>query len=108
VPKDYRAHLPRFQGENLERNLKLVAALEELASKRNVTAAQLAIAWVASRGQDIIPLVGIRRLARLDEALAAVELELDDDELAALEKAVPPDAVAGTRYDQMGMRLIDG
>jgi pyridoxine 4-dehydrogenase len=108
VPKDYRAHLPRFTGDNLTQNLKLVAALSELAQSRGVTPAQLAIAWVSSRGDDILPLVGVRRLARLDETLAAAEIELSDEELEMLERAVPAGAVAGERYDDFGMRLIDG
>ena len=86
---DPRARFPRFRGENHAQNLELLAALEAIAETKGVTAAQLAIAWVASRGADIIPLIGTKRRDRLAEALAALELTLSDDDLAAIEAAVP-------------------
>ena len=98
---------PRFQGENLRRNLGLLAALEKVARDRDVTAAQLAIAWVASRGDDIIPLIGTKRRDRLAEAAAALELRLTADDLAAIEAAVPAGQVAGDRYDAAGMASLD-
>jgi aryl-alcohol dehydrogenase-like predicted oxidoreductase len=105
---DPRARFPRFRGENHARNLELLAALETIASQRNVTAAQLAIAWVASRGDDIIPLIGTKRRDRLAEALYAItDLTLSADELAALEAAVPADAVAGDRYDPAQLTTLD-
>ena len=105
---DPRARFPRFRGENHARNLELLAALETIASQRNVTAAQLAIAWVASRGDDIIPLIGTKRRDRLAEALYAItDLTLSADELAALEAAVPADAVAGARYDPAQLTTLD-
>jgi len=105
---DPRARFPRFRGENHARNLELLAALETIASQRNVTAAQLAIAWVASRGDDIIPLIGTKRRDRLAEALYAItDLTLSADELAALEAAVPADAVAGERYDPAQLTTLD-
>jgi aryl-alcohol dehydrogenase-like predicted oxidoreductase len=104
---DPRGRFPRFQGENLRRNLSLLAALEQVARDRGVTAAQLAIAWVASRGDDIIPLIGTKRRDRLAEALGALELRLTAGELAAIEAAVPPGEVAGDRYDAGGMASLD-
>ncbi len=106
-PGDPRARFPRFQGDNLRRNLDLLGALEEIAAARGVTTAQLAIAWVLSRGRDIIPLIGTKRRDRLAEALGALELTLSADELAALEAAVPSSAVAGDRYDSGGMASLD-
>ncbi len=105
--KDFRAHSPRFQGENLQTNLKLVAALEKLAKEKNITAAQLAIAWVAAQGQDIIPLIGTKSRKRLAESLAALEIKLSPADLAAIEAAVPADSVAGTRYEARQMAMLD-
>jgi pyridoxine 4-dehydrogenase len=106
APHDYRAHLPRFTGDNLKRNLELVDALVELAGERGVTASQLAIAWVLHRGDDIIPLIGARKMDQLDESLGALDIELSDEELARLEAAVPHQQVRGDRYDGFGMQLI--
>ena len=105
--RDFRGHLPRFSAENLERNLALVEALREVADARGATVAQVAIAWVLSRGEDIVPLVGARRRDRLSESLGAVELTLADNDLAAIEAAVPAEAAAGTRYDAMQMSMLD-
>jgi aryl-alcohol dehydrogenase-like predicted oxidoreductase len=104
---DFRAHAPRFQRENLDRNLSLVDALGAIAHSKDATPAQVAIAWVLSRGQDVVPLVGARRRDRLEEALGALELDLSEDDLAAIERAVPPDAVAGERYDAGQMAILD-
>ena len=104
---DPRARFPRFRGENHERNLELLASLEAIADEKGVTAAQLAIAWVASRGRDIIPLIGTKRRDRLAEALQALEMTLSADELAAIEAAVPADAVAGQRYEAPQMSALD-
>jgi aryl-alcohol dehydrogenase-like predicted oxidoreductase len=104
---DFRAMSPRFQGENLQHNLDLVGRLQEIATARGTTVAQVAIAWVLSRGEDIVPLVGARRRDRLEEALAALELELSDGDLAAIERAVPADAAAGERYPEQQMALLD-
>ena len=106
-PGDSRGRFPRFQGENLDRNLALVAALDAVARERGVTAAQLAIAWVCARGSDIVPLIGTKRRDRLAEAVAAVDIELGDGDLAAIEAAVPPGAVAGDRYDERQMAALD-
>lgn len=105
--QDFRSHLPRFSGENLDRNLSLVEALRGIAAEKNATVAQVAIAWVLAQGNDIIPLIGARRRDRLQEALAAVELQLNPTELATIEAAIPPDTVAGDRYDQGQMAMLD-
>ncbi len=105
--RDFRSRSPRFQGENLERNLELVEALRIIAEARGSNPAQIAIAWALSRGDDIVPLVGARRRAQLADALAAGGLRLDAAELAAIEAAVPPEAVAGTRYDETQMAHLD-
>jgi len=107
APGDPRTRFPRFSDGNLSRNLALVDALEAIATRRGATVAQLAFAWVASRGGDIIPLIGTKRRDRLAEALAAFDLALSPDELAAIEAAVPADAVAGTRYDAGAMAALD-
>lgn len=101
------ARMPRFQGENLTRNLGLVAALGQVATGHGVSPAQLAIAWVASRGTDIVPLIGTTNRARLAEAIAAVSLSLDAATLAAIEAAVPQGQVAGARYDAAQMVHLD-
>jgi aryl-alcohol dehydrogenase-like predicted oxidoreductase len=104
---DFRNFLPRFRGENLERNLALVEALRSMADAKGASVAQLAIAWALSRGDDIVPLFGARRRDRLSEALGALDVKLMADDLARLEKAVPPDAAAGTRYDAGQMAMLD-
>jgi aryl-alcohol dehydrogenase-like predicted oxidoreductase len=104
---DPRARFPRFRGENLDRNLDLLAALEHVAQEHGVTTAQLAIAWVASRGTDIIPLIGTKRRDRLAEALGALGLRLTPADLAALEDAIPAGQVAGDRYDPAQMAALD-
>ena len=104
---DFRSHLPRFSGENLDQNLALVEELRRIAHGKGVTVAQVAIAWVLSRGTDIVPLVGARRRDRLSEALGAFDVILTDADLAAIQAAVPADAVAGTRYDAFQMSILD-
>jgi aryl-alcohol dehydrogenase-like predicted oxidoreductase len=104
---DPRTRFPRFRGENLPRNLALLDALEAIAAERGVTAAQLAIAWICSRGDDIIPLIGTKRRNRLAEALGGVGLALSASEIAAIEAAVPAGQVAGDRYDPGSMVTLD-
>jgi len=104
---DFRSHLPRFSGENLDRNLALVETLRAVAAAKGVTVAQIAIGWALSRGDDIVPLVGARRRDRLAEALGALELTLTADDLAQIAQAVPPDAVAGDRYPAAQMAVLD-
>ena len=105
--RDPRQRFPRFQGDNLRRNLDLLAALEAIAAEKGVTTAQLAFAWALAQGPDIIPLIGTKRRVRLAETLAALDLELTPGELARLEAAVPPDQVAGDRYEARQMTALD-
>jgi aryl-alcohol dehydrogenase-like predicted oxidoreductase len=104
---DFRGSAPRFSGENLDRNLSLVEGLRSVADAKGATVAQVAIGWALSRGPDIVALVGARRRDRLAEALGALDLDLNADDLAAIERAVPPDAAAGDRYDARQMAMLD-
>lgn len=106
-PGDLRGNYPRFSGENLAQNLALVEAIRDIAEARAATVAQVAIAWALSKGQDIVPLIGARSRARLDEALGALALTLSAGEVATLEAAIPPEAVAGTRYGAPQMAHLD-
>jgi aryl-alcohol dehydrogenase-like predicted oxidoreductase len=106
-PHDFRSHAPRFQGPNLERNLQLVEELRIAAEARGASVAQVAIAWVLSRGGDIVPLIGARTRERLTEALGALGLELGPADLSRIEQAMPADAVAGDRYPEQQMTLLD-
>jgi aryl-alcohol dehydrogenase-like predicted oxidoreductase len=104
---DFRGASPRFSGENLQHNLKLVEALRGLAESRGVTVAQIAIGWVLSRGADIVPVVGARRRDRLAEALGALDLKLSGADLALIEQAVPAGAAKGERYPAAAMAHLD-
>lgn len=104
---DFRAMSPRFQDGNLEQNLALVEALRQIAEEKGVSVAQVAIAWVAHRGDDIVPLVGARRRDRLTEALGALDVTLTNEDLSAIERAVPKDAAAGSRYAEHQMAHLD-
>ncbi|MFI6152720.1 aldo/keto reductase [Kitasatospora sp. NPDC051170] len=104
---DFRGLSPRFQGDNLAHNLSLVEALREVAAAKGASVAQVAIAWVASRGQDIVPLVGARRRDRLSEALGALDVNLTNADLTAIEAAVPAGSAAGDRYAAAQMALLD-
>jgi aryl-alcohol dehydrogenase-like predicted oxidoreductase len=105
--KDIRPFNPRFQGANLAANLALVDKLRGVAASIGATVAQVAIAWVAAQGEDIIPLIGTKRRDRLTEALGALALELSAEQLAALTSAVPADAAAGGRYPAAAMEHLD-
>ncbi|MGW4687118.1 aldo/keto reductase [Streptomyces sp. NPDC004244] len=107
APGDFRGMSPRFQGENLQRNLDLVEALRKVAEGKGISVAQAAIAWVLSRGEDIVPLVGARRRDRLTEALGAMDVELTPADLTAIEDAVPAGAAAGARYPEAQMAHLD-
>ncbi len=104
---DFRARAPRFAGENRAHNLALVEGLRGVADAKGASVAQVAIAWVLGRGKDIVALVGSRTRAQLHEALGAEQLELDADDLEALERAIPPDATAGDRYPEPQMATLD-
>lgn len=105
--RDFRSHLPRFSGENLDHNLALVEVLREVAGAHGATVAQAAIAWVLSRGTDIVPLVGARRRDRLAESLGCLDIELSPADLARIEQAVPVDSIAGERYDAPALARLD-
>ncbi len=102
---DYRRFSPRFQGENFQRNLDLVTTISELAADKAVTPAQLALAWVLSQGEDIVPIPGTKRRARLEENVGAVDVELSDDELREIADALPE--ASGERYPEQMMATVD-
>jgi aryl-alcohol dehydrogenase-like predicted oxidoreductase len=106
TPGDSRGFSPRFAGGNVEHNLALVEALRRVATATGCTVAQLAIAWVAAQGPDIVPLVGARTRERLAEALPAAAVDLAAVDLAAIEKAVPPGAARGDRYPSAFMATL--
>lgn len=105
TPGDFRAYSPRFQPENVEANLALVESLRKVAEAKGATVAQVAIAWVARQGEDIVPLVGARTRARLAESLT--EVALTDEDVAEIERAVPADAAAGERYARAQLAHLD-
>ncbi|HKH69962.1 MAG TPA: aldo/keto reductase, partial [Vicinamibacterales bacterium] len=98
---------PRFAGENLEKNERLVEALQRLATEKGATAPQLAIAWVLAKGPTIVPLIGARTRTQLAESLRALQIALASADMARIESALPAAAVAGTRYDAHQMRVLD-
>ncbi|MEV6108778.1 aldo/keto reductase [Streptomyces sp. NPDC051940] len=105
---DMRRGQPRFADGNLERNLAIVARLEELAAAKGVTAGQLALAWVQHRGDDVVPIPGTRRQSYLQENLAALAIELSAEDLAAIEAAAPAGEIAGSRYDATSLTFVEG
>jgi aryl-alcohol dehydrogenase-like predicted oxidoreductase len=105
APDDYRRSSPRFQGENFDRNLELVGTIGELAANKAVTPAQLALAWVLAQGEDIVPIPGTKRRARLEENADAVDIELSDDELREIADALPE--ASGDRYPEQSMATLD-
>ena len=107
APNDFRSHSPRFSAENIGHNLRLVDQLRQVAESRGATVAQVAIAWVLSRGVDVVPLVGARRRERLSEALGAMKLTLTGDDLRQIDRAVPLNAAAGDRYAAAQMSTLD-
>jgi pyridoxine 4-dehydrogenase len=107
IEQDFRGRSPRFQGENLDRNLELVDALRAIAGDLGATPAQVAIAWVAAQGNDIVPLIGARRRERLTEALGALDVKLTNAHLAALAKTFPPGVASGNRYPDAQLVHMD-
>lgn len=105
---DLRRSQPRFADGNLERNLAIVAKLEEPAAAKGITTGQLALAWVQHRGTDVVPIPGTRRQRYLEENLAALAVDLAPEDLAAIEAAAPPEQVAGTRYDAANLAFVNG
>ncbi|HEU4938866.1 MAG TPA: aldo/keto reductase [Vicinamibacterales bacterium] len=104
---DFRAYLPRFSGENRERNQLVVERLQELAREKNVSASQLAIAWVLAKGSTIVPVIGARTQAQLAESLGALQVNLTSPDLRRIEEAIPASAAAGSRYGEDQMRVLD-
>jgi aryl-alcohol dehydrogenase-like predicted oxidoreductase len=104
---DFRAYLPRFRGGNLQQNQDLFAVLNRVASEKGATPAQLAIAWVLAKGQSIVPVIGARKQNQLQESLEALRVHLGPEDLARIEEAIPPSAVAGSRYDEHQMKMLD-
>jgi aryl-alcohol dehydrogenase-like predicted oxidoreductase len=104
--RDYRAMTPRMAGANFQKNRRLVERVEQMASKKGCTAAQLALAWVLSRGEDVVPIPGTRREAFLRDNIAAADIALSAADAEALAALVPPQEVAGTRYDESGMKRV--
>ena len=104
---DYRRLSPRFQGENFQKNLELVDKVKELASKKDCTPAQLALAWVLARGEDIIPIPGTKRVRYLEENMAAPDVELTPDDMARIDEIMPPGIASGLRYPEEFMRVVN-
>jgi aryl-alcohol dehydrogenase-like predicted oxidoreductase len=107
APDDWRRQNPRFQGENFRKNLELVARIEALARERDATASQLALAWLLSRGPEVVPIPGTTRRARLEENAAAAAMRIDAEAVARLDAIAPKGAAAGERYPEAGMRAVN-
>ena len=105
---DYRRHSPRFQGGNFAKNLELVAKVQELADKLSCTPGQLALAWVLAQGDDMVPIPGTKRRSYLEENVAATDVSLSADDLAAIDEIFPAGAVAGLRYPEAMMKSVNG
>lgn len=106
-PGDFRSYLPRFSGENLAQNQRLVEELKQVSSEKGMSPSQLAIVWVLAKGSNIVPVVGARRRTQLSESLGAIGFELSAEDLDRIEKVIPASAVAGTRYDEHQMKMLD-
>jgi len=104
---DFRVHMPRFAGENLAQNRKLARVLGNLSAGKGISPAQLAIAWALAKGKNIVPVMGARTRKQLAESLASLHVRLSPEETASVEEAIPESAVAGTRYDEHQMRMLD-
>jgi len=104
---DWRRGAPRFQGENFQKNLDLVRRIETIAKQKGCTPAQLAIAWVLAKGEDIVPIVGTKRRKYLEEDIAALQLTLSPEEIHTIDESVPPDAAAGDRYPTAVMNVLN-
>ncbi len=104
---DYRRNSPRFQGENFQKNLQLVDRVNETAREKGATPSQLALAWVLSRGDDVVPIPGTKRRRWLEENVAAAQIHLSDDDLRRIEEIAPRGAAAGTRYAEAGMKTVN-
>ncbi|WP_201862894.1 aldo/keto reductase [Microvirga soli] len=103
---DFRRNSPRFQGENFQKNLDLVREIEAMAGEKGCTASQLALAWVLAQGNDIVPIPGTKRRRYLEENVGALDVTLTDDDLARIDRIIPPGAAAGTRYPEPAMKMV--
>jgi aryl-alcohol dehydrogenase-like predicted oxidoreductase len=108
APDDYRRHTPRFQGENFQKNLDLVARIKELAAQKDCTPGQLALAWVLAQGDDVVPIPGTKRVSYLEENLGALDVQLSADELQQLDEIAPKNIAAGQRYPEQMMGSVNG
>jgi aryl-alcohol dehydrogenase-like predicted oxidoreductase len=104
---DYRRNSPRFQGENFTRNLHLVDKIKEIASRKGITAGQMALCWVMAQGNDIVPIPGTKRRKYLEENITAASVVISDSELTEISRALPQGAAAGERYPETMMKLIN-
>jgi aryl-alcohol dehydrogenase-like predicted oxidoreductase len=104
---DFRKNHPRFQGENFQKNLDLVRAVEKLAEDKGCTTAQLALAWVLAQGEDVVPIPGTKRIKYLDENIGALDVKLSEEDLKRLDAILPPGAAAGQRYHERGMAALN-
>jgi aryl-alcohol dehydrogenase-like predicted oxidoreductase len=104
---DFRKNHPRFQGENFEKNIRLVREVEALAEEKGCTAAQLALAWVLAQGEDIVPIPGTKHVKYLDQNIGALDVQLSDEDLKRLDAILPPGAAAGERYHARGMEAVN-
>lgn len=107
APDDFRRSSPRFQGENFEKNLELVDRVQEMAAEKGCTAAQLALAWVLARGQDIVPIPGTRQRRYLEENVGALDVEITPQDIERLDEIAPKGAAAGARYAEAGMATVN-
>jgi aryl-alcohol dehydrogenase-like predicted oxidoreductase len=103
---DFRRNSPRFQGENFQKNLDLVREIEAMAGEKGCTASQLALAWVLAQGNDIVPIPGTKRRRYLEENAGSLDVTLTDDDLARIDRIIPPGAAAGTRYPEPAMKMV--
>jgi aryl-alcohol dehydrogenase-like predicted oxidoreductase len=108
APDDYRRNTPRFQGDNFQKNLELVARVEEIAARKQCTPSQLALAWVLAQGDDIVPIFGTKRRPYLEENIRALDIELTPSDLEEIDEVAPKGVAAGERYNAAGMRTIGG
>ncbi len=104
---DWRHNNPRFQGENFAKNLKLVEAVRDLVTQKGCTPSQLALAWVLAQGEDIVPIPGTKRRTYLDENISALDVRLTAEDLATIDRIMPPGAVAGTRYPEAALKALN-
>ena len=106
APDDWRRQNPRFQGENFQRNLKLVDEVRSIASEKGCTPSQLALAWVLAQGNDLVPIPGTKRIRYLEENVGATNIFLTERDIDRIDKALPQGAAAGTRYSEAGMKAV--